>query len=237
MNEIRISGFGGQGIIRCGYIVGKTASLFDGKFATLTQSFGPEARGSACSAQVLVDDEPIRYPYVTVPDTVVAMSQEAYEKFGTDITEGGTLLIDEDLVKPSEPPKVGKFYSIPAARIAEELGLRLVANIVMLGFFTAMTDIISPEAARTALPTSVPERFVDLNVKAFERGYEYGLAVLGKLPDGGDEASKKAKASEGTEKKKSRAKAGAGSKGSKAGTKKAEGKPPSGKGTGKKTAT
>lgn len=192
MNEIRISGFGGQGIIRCGYIVGKTASLFDNKSATLTQSFGPEARGSACSAQVLVDKDPIRYPYVTVPDTVVCMSQEAYDKYGSHITDDGTLIIDEDLVKFEEPPKGGELFSIPATRIAEQLGNRIVANIVMLGFFTAVTDIITAKSAREALPTSVPERFVDLNMKAFEQGYEYGLAVAGKLPEGEEVPAPKA---------------------------------------------
>jgi 2-oxoglutarate ferredoxin oxidoreductase subunit gamma len=190
VNEIRISGFGGQGVIRCGYIVGKTAALFDGKHATLTQSFGPEARGSACSAQILVDDKRIRYPYVTTPDTVVAMSQEAYDKYGSHITDDGVLMIDEDLVKPGEAVKARKLYAIPATRIAEQLGNRIVANIVMLGFFTAMTDIISIEAAREALPSSVPSRFAELNVKAFEQGYEYGLALLGKL-DEGKEASRK----------------------------------------------
>ena len=184
MNEIRISGFGGQGVIRCGYIVGKTAALFDGKHATLTQSFGPEARGSACSAQILVDDEPIRYPYVTTPDTVVAMSQEAYDKFGSHITDDGVLMIDEDLVKPGEAVKARKLYAIPATRIAEQLGNRIAANIVMLGFFTAVTDIISIEAAREALPSSIPSRFVDLNLKAFEQGYEYGMALRGKVGEG-----------------------------------------------------
>ena len=184
MNELRISGFGGQGVIRCGYIIGKTAALYDGKHATLTQSFGPEARGSACSAQVLIDDKPIRYPYVSVPDTVVAMSQEAYDKFGGDITDDGTLLIDEDLVKPGEATGGRKLYAVPATRLAEQIGNRIVANIVMLGFFTAVTGLISSEAAREALPSSVPERFVDLNIKAFEQGYEYGLAALGKAPEG-----------------------------------------------------
>ena len=182
MNEIRISGFGGQGVIRCGYIIGKTAALFDGKHATLTQSFGPEARGSACSAQLLVDDKPIRYPYLTVPDTVVAMSQEAYDKYGADITENGTLIIDEDLVKPGEKVPGGRFLKIPSTRFAEELGERIVGNIVMLGFFTAVTDIISVEAARKALPSSVPRRLVDINVRAFERGWSYGMQVLGELP-------------------------------------------------------
>ena len=194
MNEIRISGFGGQGVIRCGYIIGKTAALFDGKHATLTQSFGPEARGSACSAQILVDSSPILYPYVNVPDTVVAMSQEAYDKFGADITDDGILLIDEDLVKPGEAAKGRKLFAIPAARIAEGLGNRIVANIVMLGFFAALTDIISVEAAREALPSSVPERFVELNTKAFEEGYQFGLALLGKPPGGvGKKAAAKAK--------------------------------------------
>ena len=182
MNEIRISGFGGQGVIRCGYIIGKTAALFDGKHATLTQSFGPEARGSACSAQLLVDDEPIRYPYITVPDTVVAMSQEAYDKYGADITEHGTLIIDEDLVKPGERVAGRRFLKIPSTRFAEELGERIVGNIVMLGFFTAVTDIISVAAARKALPSSVPRRLVDINVRAFERGWSYGMQVLGELP-------------------------------------------------------
>jgi 2-oxoglutarate ferredoxin oxidoreductase subunit gamma len=179
VNEIRISGFGGQGVIRCGYIIGKTAALFDSKHATLTQSFGPEARGSACSAQIIVDDDPVRYPYLTTPDTVVAMSQEAFDKFGSDITPDGTLMIDDDLVKPEEPPTGCRVYAIPATRIAEELGNRIAANIVMLGFFTAVTNIISVEAARRALPSSVPPRFLELNEKAFEEGYRFGTELVG----------------------------------------------------------
>jgi len=179
VNEIRISGFGGQGVIRCGYIIGKTAALFDGKHATLTQSFGPEARGSACSAQIIVDEDPVRYPYLTTPDTVVAMSQEAYDKFGSDITQHGTLMIDDDLVKPNAAPAGCRVYAIPATRIAEELGNRIAANIVMLGFFTAITDIISVQAARRALPSSIPSRFLELNEKAFEEGYRFGSELRG----------------------------------------------------------
>jgi 2-oxoglutarate ferredoxin oxidoreductase subunit gamma len=182
VNEIRISGFGGQGVIRCGYIIGKTAALFDGKHATLTQSFGPEARGSACSAQIIVDGDPVRYPYLTTPDTVVTMSQEAYDKFGGDIRPDGTLMVDDDLVDPVEAPVVNSVYAIPATRIAEELGNRIAANIVMLGFFTAVTDIISVEAARRALPSSVPSRFLELNQKAFEAGYIYGADLMGFEP-------------------------------------------------------
>ena len=179
MNEIRISGFGGQGVIRCGYIIGKTAALFDGKHATLTQSFGPEARGSACSAQIVVDSDPVRYPYLTTPDTVVAMSQEAFDKFGFDIKRNGTLMIDADLVKPEAAPAGCRVYAIPATRIAEDLGNRIAANIVMLGFFTAITDIISVQSARRALPSSIPPRFLELNEKAFEEGYRFGSELMG----------------------------------------------------------
>ena len=182
MNEIRISGFGGQGVIRCGYIIGKTAALFDGKHATLTQSFGPEARGSACSAQIIVDSDPIRYPYLTTPDTVVAMSQEAYDKFGSDIKRNGTLMIDDDLVKPEAAPPGCRVYAIPATRIAEDLGNRIAANVVMLGFLTAVTDIISVQSARRALPSSIPSRFLELNEKAFEEGYRFGSELMGSEP-------------------------------------------------------
>jgi 2-oxoglutarate ferredoxin oxidoreductase subunit gamma len=182
VNEIRISGFGGQGVIRCGYIIGRIAALYDDKHATMTQSFGPEARGSACSAQILVDADPIRYPYLTQPDTVVAMSQEAYDKFGGDLVEGGLLLIDEDLVKPTPSDRERRMHAIPSTRMAEQLGNRIAGNIVMLGFFTAVAGIISVDAARKALPSSVPERFIDLNLAAFEKGYEYGVELLGGKP-------------------------------------------------------
>ncbi len=85
MTEIRITGFGGQGIIKCGFIIGKAVSLFGGKNATLTQSFGPEARGSACSAQVVISEDKVLYPYVTTPDILIAMSQEGY----SDTLRGG----------------------------------------------------------------------------------------------------------------------------------------------------
>ena len=151
----------------------------------------------------------------------MAMSQEAYDKFGADITDEGTLLIDEDLVKPGEAAKGRKLFAIPAARIAEGLGNRIVANIVMLGFFTATTDIISVEAARDALPSSVPERFVELNTKAFEEGYQFGMGLLGKSPEAVERKAgalrkapaagkaKPAKAGTTTAKKPAAAKAGA----------------------------
>ena len=180
MAEIRFSGFGGQGIIRCGLISGKALSLYDNKHATMTQSFGPEARGSACSSQLVVSEDRVLYPYITIPEILVSMSQEAYEKYEPDLREDGILIIDADLVKPQSIRGKIKMYSIPSTRFAEELGNRIIANLVMLGFFTAVTKIVSPEAMKKALPGLVPGRFLDLNIKAFDRGYEYGEELLKK---------------------------------------------------------
>lgn len=178
MSEIRFSGFGGQGIIRCGLIAGKALSLFDNKQATMTQSFGPEARGSACSSQIVVSDDRVLYPYISVPEILVSMSQEAYEKYEPELRDDGILLIDKDLVKSKPPREKIKTYSIPSTRFAEELGNRIIANLVMLGFFTAITRIVSPEAMKKALPGLVPGRFLELNKKAFDKGYEYGKKIM-----------------------------------------------------------
>ena len=117
--EIKIGGFGGQGVILTGYVIGKAASIFDNKFATMTQSFGPEARGSSCSSQVIVSDDRILYPYISVPQIMVIMSQEAFNKFSPQIDPNGILMVEEELVEVSGLPDTVKLYGIPATRIAE----------------------------------------------------------------------------------------------------------------------
>lgn len=171
--EVKLSGFGGQGIILAGFIVGQAASIFDGKNATLTQDYGPEARGGSCSAQVVISEEPASYPYITNPSVLVAMSQEAYTKNTAGLDEDVPVLIDEDLVKPEKRTK-RKILAIPATRIAQELGRTAVANIVMLGFLTASTHIVPLEAMKKSVLASVPKGTEELNMKAFERGYAYG---------------------------------------------------------------
>ena len=178
MYELRVTGFGGQGIIRTGMIIGKALSLHGGMNATLTQAFGPEARGSACSAQVVIDGDPVLYPYVTETDFLVAMSQEGYTKFRENLRKKGTLVIDKDLVV-AEEPKSRKMFAIPATRIAEELGVKIAANLVMIGFFSAVTGIVDIEAVRKAIPGTVPERFLALNLEALQRGYDYGQKEYG----------------------------------------------------------
>lgn len=176
--EIQLSGFGGQGIILAAYILGKAAALYDHKDATMTQNYGPESRGGACSGQVIISDAPVSYPHLTQPNVVVAMSQEAFAKYAGQVTARGLLLIDEDLVQADNCAAHTRLYRIPATRIAEELGRKMIANIVILGCLAALDSSVSPDALRRAVRDSVPAGTEDLNLTAFERGYAYGNKLL-----------------------------------------------------------
>ena len=178
LTEIRIAGFGGQGVILSAIVVGKAASIFEGEFATMTQSFGPEARGGACSAQVIVSDQPVLYPYVAHPDILIVMSQEASTRFVPELKKGGLLLVEEDLVRLADVPDGIRVHGVPATRLAEGLGKRMVLNIVMVGFFGAITQVLDREALRNAVGASVPQAYRELNLQAFDRGFEYGAKAL-----------------------------------------------------------
>jgi len=172
--ELRFAGFGGQGIILAAHIIGHAASIYDRKNAVLTQNYGPEARGGASSADVVISDEEIDYPKVSVPDILVIMSQEAYSTYGGKLSETGTLIIDEDLVKL---PGNRKAISVPSTKYAEGLGKKIVANIVMIGFFASVVDFVGSEAIRKSLLDNVPKGTEELNLKAFNMGYEHGKKI------------------------------------------------------------
>jgi 2-oxoglutarate ferredoxin oxidoreductase subunit gamma len=170
--EIRITGFGGQGVVLAGYIIGRATAINAGKNATMIQSFGPEARGSACSTTLAVSDDEVLYPYIQRPDIFIVMSADGYEKYRDELKDDGTLVYELDLVKPVL--KEGQpSFGVPSTRIAESLGRALVQNIVMLGFFTAVTKLIPVEAMREAVRQSVPAGTEELNLAAFDRGFEY----------------------------------------------------------------
>lgn len=189
LTDIRIAGFGGQGVILSAIVLGKAASIYQNGFATMTQNFGPEARGGACSAQLVLADSPILYPYVTEPDILVVMSQEAYTRFAPEMKHGGILIVEQDLVRVDGIPADTQVYSIPATRIAEELGKRMVLNSVMVGFFTSVTHLLDPDAVRKAVADSVPASFRELNLKAFEKGFEYGNTAKAVTPAAVEESS------------------------------------------------
>ena len=178
LTELRIAGFGGQGVIMCAQVIGRAASIVENGFATMTQNFGPEARGGACSAQLILSPTPILYPYVTKPDMMVLMSQEAFVKFHGDIKPGGTLIVEQELVRLENVAPGVKVYAIPATRIAEKLGKRMVLNVVMTGFFGAISGVLKRESLRKAVEDSVPAAFAELNRTAFDAGYDYGLKHL-----------------------------------------------------------
>ena len=175
--EVKIGGFGGQGVILTGYVIGKAAAIFDGKNSTMTQAFGPEARGSACSSQVIVSDQEILYPYVKMPQVMVMISQEAFTKFSPEIDPQGMMIIEEELVNPQGLPPGVKVFGIPATRLAEELGKKVVLNMVVAGFFTAVTNLVSKDSMRKSIESSVPKGTEGLNLMAFEKGFEYGLTL------------------------------------------------------------
>ncbi len=180
--EVKIAGFGGQGIILAGYLLGKAAAVYDRRHATMVQSYGPEARGSACNSQIIIADEPIYYPYLTEPDVLIAMSQEAYARFAPEVKPGGLVIIERDLVAldagrlrdEESRENTVRLYALPATKIAEALGHRIVANIVMLGFLCALAPIVSPSGMREAVRSSLPKSAIELNLMAFEAGYERG---------------------------------------------------------------
>ena len=168
--EIRISGFGGQGVGLAGYILGKTFSLYQKLEAVMTQSYGPEARGGASSANIVVADRPIDYPFIQHADVLIALSQEAYTRFRPESKEDALVLIDEFLVDPDPNDVV---FKIPATSIAEKLGRRIVANMVMLGFVASNLELVDPKALQKSIETSVRKNTVPLNIQAYEQGIEY----------------------------------------------------------------
>ena len=174
--DIRIAGFGGQGIILAGIVIGKAAALHDNIFAVQTQSYGPEARGGASRTEVVVSDEDVDYPKVQNPDIFVAMSHTALIAYLDDLKDGGTLIVDPDMINIDEiMPFVKehkiKLYTASATKTAaDEIGIRIVANIVMIGAIVKITNVVSEEAARAAIAESVPKGTEEKNLAAFEAG-------------------------------------------------------------------
>jgi len=186
LTEVRISGYGGQGVILAAAVVGKAAAIFQGGYAAMTQSFGPEARGGSSSAQVILSTEPILYPYITQPDVLVAMSQEAYTKFSPEVKPGGIVIIERELVHVDKIAPGDRIYAVPATRLAEELGRKVVLNIVMVGFFGAVTNLLDPDALRQAVEDSVPPAMRKLNLQAYDKGFEYGATLMTRIAENGE---------------------------------------------------
>lgn len=172
--QVRLAGFGGQGIVLAGLILGKTATLFEGANATMTQSYGPEARGGACSADVIISSARIDYPRVIQPQFLVLMSEEAARTYGETAAVDALVLVNEDLVKSAPKRPDLNVRTIPATGIAEKLGRVIVANIVMLGFLCSASGVVGYDALKQSILASIPEGTEKLNIAAFQAGFDWG---------------------------------------------------------------
>ena len=174
--EIRIAGFGGQGIVLSGVVLGRAAALYSGKEVTLMQSYGPEARGGSCKTELVLCDDRIDYPLTDSPQILVAMNRESLDKFSTQIIPGGILIYDSTFIERFEGNSL-KVYPVPATRIAEEMGSRIVANMIMLGSLVGLLDMVSLNDLKKAVSEMVPTHTLELNIKAVSRGHEYLLSL------------------------------------------------------------
>jgi 2-oxoglutarate ferredoxin oxidoreductase subunit gamma len=175
--EVRFAGFGGQGIIKSGIIVAAAACIHAGKNSVQTQSYGPESRGGACKSEVVISEEEIDFPKVVQPDVLILMSQHAYNEFSADIKPGGTVILDPDMIPTEKNLENARVFRVPATKIAEELGRRIVANIVMLGALVAITRLLDENAVKESIKENIPKGTEELNLTAFEKGYEYGKTL------------------------------------------------------------
>jgi 2-oxoglutarate ferredoxin oxidoreductase subunit gamma len=169
--EIRLSGSGGQGLVLAGIILAEGAVMFDGKNAVQSQSYGPEARGGSSKSEVIIADGEIDFPKAQAVDLLLALTQEAADKYAHDMKPGGTVVVDTDLVTA---PPAGEFrvVSLPVTRIArDDVGKAFVANIVALGALVALTGVISREAITQAVLRRVPKGTEALNTKALAAGF------------------------------------------------------------------
>ena len=169
--DIRISGFGGQGVVLAGQVLGK-AAVYDGKNVVQTQSYGAEARGSAAKSEVLISDDRIGFPIVRRCDILVAMSQEAVEKNVKNLKEDCVLLVDNSVVK--KVPKIkARIFKVPATEVAAKtLGEKLYANMIMLGALNKITKIVDENSMKKAIKDAVPEKVINVNMQAYEKGKE-----------------------------------------------------------------
>ena len=170
--QIRLSGFGGQGIVLAGVLLGH-AGVGEGRRVAGSNSYGAQARGSACKAEVILAESPVDFPHVLEADVLVAMSQGAYDRFVEETKPSGLVIYDSQLTTPKAVNILHQ--PVPATEVAvREIGNKQVANIVMLGAMVTLTRVVSEKSMETAVCDHVPPRFKDVNIKALRRGFELG---------------------------------------------------------------
>jgi 2-oxoglutarate ferredoxin oxidoreductase subunit gamma len=177
VTEVRIAGFGGQGVVLAGVLLG-TAALADGLFAVQSQSYGAEARGGAARSEVILSAEPILYPEVTRPRLMAAMSQAALDRYVGDLQPEGLLVVDAELVTKVPPHLEARTRRAAFTHVAgQELGKPVVANMAMLGFLVTVTEVVTWASLEQAVAAGVPRGTEGLNLKAVARGRQLAGAA------------------------------------------------------------
>jgi 2-oxoglutarate ferredoxin oxidoreductase subunit gamma len=168
--EIRLAGEGGQGMILAGIILAEAATIYEGRNAVQSQSYGPEARGGASKSEVVISSGEIDHPEVLLPDVVVALSQEAYRKFASTVKPGGLLIVDSDKVDSSGTPSAVR---LPVTKMSfETTGRIITANTIALGVLVGLTGVVSRKALEKAVIARAPHGTEDINRRALEAGFE-----------------------------------------------------------------
>lgn len=161
-----------------GVMIGRAASVFGGKNVTLAQSYGPESRGGASKVEVIVSDEKINYPKLRKPSLVAVMSQEAYRKNVGDLSGDTIVVVDPDMVQEDQLNHTATTYRVPATKIAERLGKKIVSNMVMVGAIIGLTDMVDTAAVEKAIAKYTPRGTEQLNLTAFKNGYDLARGLL-----------------------------------------------------------
>ncbi len=168
--NIRLSGAGGHGLIQAGRIIAEAAAIYDNKNAAESCSYGPEARGSASRAEIIISDEAIDYPRAEAVDFLITLTQQAFDKHIKDLRPNGIVVVDSH-IKTSDEINDRKVYSIPFLEIAEkECGKRAMANIVALGFFAEVNDVIGKKSIQQAILARIPKNSEEIYIKAYDAG-------------------------------------------------------------------
>jgi len=174
-NAIILSGAGGQGLILAGTILAEAAGVFEDKEVVQTQSYGIQARGGASQSSVIISEEQIKYPEVLVPDVLLCLSQESYNRYEPTLREGGILIVDQDLVSLNNQRNSGSVFSLPFTAEAERMDRRILANVIALGALAVITEAVQVESIAQALPRRLPARNVPQALEALELGKQMAI--------------------------------------------------------------
>jgi 2-oxoglutarate ferredoxin oxidoreductase subunit gamma len=176
LRQVRISGFGGQGVVLAGTILGHAATK-DGKWVAGASSYGAQARGGSARSDVVISDGPIVYPHVIEADVLVTMAQTAYNKYIEELAQGAVIIYDDEMVSPRSLDKVMQIGIPATSQAIKELNQKQTANIVMLAASAAITGLVTREALLAAITENVSDRFRESNIKALELGFRLGKEV------------------------------------------------------------